>query len=158
LFTGEKITSAGARHITGQEAARAAWLLGRDNETVRSAYDIATQWMKNHPEFHHHGTFCCGKCSLAFWRHYWVGDFTNKEALISKGLLVMRDFRKGGGKWQRYPFFYAIYTLMDLPLEQARDELRYAQPSMEKYLNRAQHGSTAARRFAILEKALDAIH
>src|SRR4030065_1379576 len=51
LFTGERLVSASARHIMGQEAARAAWLLGKENPVVQEAYQRATRWMHPTPEF-----------------------------------------------------------------------------------------------------------
>src|SRR4030066_2351946 len=38
LFTGERLVCASARHIMGQEAARAAWLLGKADSNGREAY------------------------------------------------------------------------------------------------------------------------
>ena len=111
VFTGERLVCASARHIMGQEAARAAWLLGRTDPLVKKAYHQATSWMHETQDFQESGTFCCGRCTLAFWRHAWVGDFDNKEAYIVKGLQWLNEMRSGDGKWRRFPFFYAIYTL-----------------------------------------------
>jgi hypothetical protein len=44
-FTGERLASASARHITGQEAARLTWLLGNSEPAIRGAYEEATTWM-----------------------------------------------------------------------------------------------------------------
>jgi hypothetical protein len=157
VFTGEILTSASARHIMGQESARAAWLLAKDDPIVRSAYDQATNWMSETPDFQHTGTYCCGKCSLAFWRHFKVGNFNHQEAMLSKGLSVMKTYRSGDGKWHRFPFFYAIYTLHELELEEARAELIYARPVMERYLHRTPKDIYSRRKFTILEKALKQI-
>ena len=37
VYTGEKLAYASARHILGQEASRAAWLIGRQDPGVRDA-------------------------------------------------------------------------------------------------------------------------
>jgi hypothetical protein len=157
VFTGEILTFASARHIMGQESARAAWLLGNTDPVVRTAYDQATKWMSETPDFQQTGTFCCGKCSLAFWRHFKVGNFKNQDAMLSKGLSVMKTYRSGDGKWDRFPFFYAVYTLHELELEEARAELIYARPVMEKYLHRTPKDNYARRKFTIIEKALKQI-
>jgi hypothetical protein len=154
LFTGEKLLCASARHVMGQEAARAAWLLGSRDSTVRAAYDRATSWMQANPGFLESGMYCCGRCSLAFWRHFWIGNFENKEASMIKGLQSMKDYRIGDGKWHRFPFFYAVYTLLDLDLEPAREELKYAQPVIERYLKSSRSGAYSKRKVAILQKAL----
>jgi hypothetical protein len=157
VFTGERLVSASARHIMGQEAARAAWLLGKQDSIVREAYDQATGWMHDAPDFQRTGTFCCGRCTLAFWRHFWVGNFNNKERQISKGLEWMKNLRLGDGKWRRFPFFYTIYTLSELELESAKAELRYARPVMEKYVKRARKDVYSQRKVLIIEKVLEQI-
>ena len=158
LFTGEKLVCASARHVMGQEAARAAWLLGSRDPIVKVAYDRATSWMHEDPGFIHSGTYCCGRCTLAFWRHFWVGNFENKGAYIIKGLQSMKDYRLGDGKWHRFPFFYAVYTLVDLDLEPAYAELKYARPVIEKNLENTRAGKYSKRKVAILQKALDSIN
>ncbi len=155
VFTGERLLSASARHIMGQEAARAAWLLGRTDPAVRRAYEQATDWMHAVPDFEQRGTYCCGRCSLAFWRHSWVGDFDNKEAHLSKGLQQMKDLRIGDGKWRNFPFFYAVYTLSELDLEPASAELKYARPAMESYLKRPRADVYSKRRVVIITKILE---
>ena len=158
LFTGEKLVCASARHIMGQEASRAVWLLGRQDALVRKAYEQATRWMHEEAYFHETGLYCCGRCSLSFWRHFSVGDFKNKEALLSKGIKKMQAYRLGDGKWRRYPFFYAIYTLADLDLDPARSELMYARPVIERYLKKSHTDPIGQRKAMILEKALAKIN
>ena len=155
VFTGEKLLCASARHIMGQEGARATWLLGQDDPNVRRAYDQATRWMHTTPEFEEHGTYCCGRCSLAFWRHIWVGDFEHKEAHLVKGLQQMKDLRLGDGKWRNFPFFYAIYTLAELELDPAHEELKYARPVMERYIKHARADIYAKRKVTIITNILE---
>jgi hypothetical protein len=154
VFTGETLVCASARHIMGEEAARAVWLLGRQDPEVRAAYERATAWMRAASADTQNGTFCCGRCTLAFWRHYWAGDFRDKEALISRGLQALQAERLGDGKWRRFPFYYAIYALQELDLEAARSEIKYAQPAMERALRTKREGSFSHRRRLILENAL----
>ncbi len=155
VFTGEKLVCASARHIMGQEAARATWLLGRSDPAVYNAYLHATGWMRENQEFQHNGTFCCGRCTLAFWRHAWAGDFDHKEAHFVRGLQTMKEMRLGDGKWRNFPFFYAIYTLSEVELELAHTELRYARPVMERYIKRAQTDVYSKRKVAILTWVLE---
>jgi hypothetical protein len=157
VFTGEKLVSASARHILGLEAARALKLLGSQDMDIREVYERATTWMQDEPGFQQFGRYCCCKCTLAYWRHYWVSDFPNKENLINLGLCEMHARRTGEGKWQTYPFYYAIYTLISLNLQAARDELIYARPLIERYLKRTGSGSYAKRRSAICSQALEII-
>ena len=156
-FTGERLASASARHILGQEAARAVWLLGSSDATLRAAYERATVWMQSNEGFQQTGFFCCGRCTLAFWRNYWVGDFPNKAVQVEKGLQTMKSLRIGDGKWQRMPFYYAIYTLLGLDLEPAVAELAYARLRMETALKSMRTGDYSQRRMTILTQALDKI-
>jgi hypothetical protein len=158
LFTGEKLISASARHIMGQEASRAVWLLANQDPIVRDAYDRATGWMREEPDFQQSGTYCCGRCTLAFWRHFMVGNFEHKEGYILKGLQRMKGYRLGDGKWHYFPFFYAVYTLVDLDLEPALAELKYARPVMEQYLKNTRVGAFSKRRITIINKALENIN
>jgi len=153
-FTGEKLVSASARHITGQEAARLTWLLGNKDPGIRGAYDAATNWMHDNEEFLTTGTFCCSRCTLAFWRHYSVGDFEHKESHLKRGLQMIKDRRSGDGKWHRFPFYYTIYTLLDIDLEPALAELRYARTLMEKYAHKTRDDVYSNRRKSIMIKAL----
>jgi hypothetical protein len=157
LFTGERLFSASARHIMGQEAARIVWLFGRQDPVILDAYHRATGWMRDNLEFSQTGTFCCGRCTMAFWRHVWVGDFENKAAFVTRGLQALHDIRLGDGHWRTVPFFYAIYTLLDLDMEPARQELRYARPAMESYLRRAHPGDYSKRKTALLVRALERV-
>jgi hypothetical protein len=70
LFTGERLVAASARHIKGQEAARAACLLGHADSSVWLVYRQATKWMHENSDFLQNGTLYRGRCSSAFWRHF----------------------------------------------------------------------------------------
>jgi hypothetical protein len=154
VFSGERLACASARHIMGEEAARAVWLLGRQDAQVMTAYRSATTWMQEAADSYRNGTYCCGRCTLAFWRHIWVVDFPNKEELISTGLQVLKVERQDDGRWRRFPFYYTIFTLLDLDLEPAQQELAYARPVMERGMQRIRTSALAQRRKFILEKAL----
>jgi hypothetical protein len=158
LFTGEKLVCASARHIMGQEAARAAWLLGKEDAVVQNAYHRATSWMHEEPGFQESGTYCCGRCTLAYWRHSWVGDFEDKEAHIVKGLQVMKGCRKPDGEWRSFPFFYAVFALLELDLEPAHAELKHALPVMERYIKNNRVGIYSQRRITVIQKALEKLN
>jgi hypothetical protein len=154
LFTGERLVSASARHIMGQEAARALWLLGSQENALREVYKQVTQWMQDDATFRQSGRYCCGRCTLAYWRHYWVGDFPDKERFINLGLHEMQSRRTGDGRWQTYPFYYSIYTLVSLGLTAAREELSYARPAIKRYLRHPGSDLFAKRRIRIFSQAL----
>jgi hypothetical protein len=78
-FTGERITSASARHILGEETCRALRLLRVDDAIVVSAIDNADHGMmrrleryREDPRHANPGLFCCGKCSVGLWRNLYA--------------------------------------------------------------------------------------
>ncbi len=157
-FPGEKLTSASARHVLGQEAARAVWLLGSQDPIIKATYNQAVAWMRDHEGFQQTGTFCCGRCTPAFWRHYWAGNFKNKEASLVRGLDTLKLSRDGKGRWGRYSFPYTIYALLDIDLEPALQELKYALPAMERSIKALRSGTFSNRRKMILEKAIEKVN
>lgn len=158
LFTGEDLRSnVSAMHYLGQEAARLICLFAADDTQVNSAYERAVEWMRNHPTFAQSGTHCCGRCTSAYWRHFWVGSFENKEAALVNGLKALSNQRDGKGKWRRFPYYYTLLVLSDIDLEPACQELRYTLPVLERYLKGEKPGLYYKRRKAIVEKALAVI-
>ena len=154
-FVGDKLTSASARHVLGQEAAVVVWLLGKNDPEIRSTYNRAVAWMRDHEGFKETGTFCCGRCTPAFWRHYWVGDFENKEESLMRGLKALNNARDGKGRWGRYSFHYTLYALLTIDLEPAYRELKYARPAMERSLKVLRSDNFSNRRRTIMEKAME---
>lgn len=158
LFTGEPVnSSAGARLYLGQEAARLICLFASQDVEVRDAYERASAWMRTHEAFTRTGTHCCGRCTVAGWRHFWVSDFADKEAVLVNGLAALRDDRDAKGKWKRFPFYYTLLALSEIDLEPARQELHYSLPVMERYLKGEKPGLYYRRRKAIVEKALSQV-
>jgi hypothetical protein len=155
LFTGEELNSvASAIHYLGQEAARIVCLFGKDTPVVLETYERAIQWMRSFETFTSHGTHCCGRCTIAYWRHFWVGDFDHKEEALRNGLKVLKNERDGKGKWKSFPYYYTLLALSDIDLAPARAELYYTLPVMERYLKADKPGLYYKRRKAIIEHAL----
>ena len=86
-----------------------------------------------------------------------MGDFKDKETHIAMGLKMMNDSRTREGEWHRFPFYYGVYALLELELETAYSELKYARPAIEKHLKHIREGTYSKRRIAIFEKALQKI-
>jgi hypothetical protein len=166
LFTGERTASAAARHIAGQECCRVLRLLGGppgipDEKlalppAARSALAAATaslllrvgpatprgpkpadgglhwdwQWRG--------GTFCCGRCSVALWRHLTAGGFDSQEARLARGLKCLRAFRsredrrRGWGEWHKFPLWYTLSALVEMPHKAAVDEMRFVARRIER--------------------------
>ena len=163
LFTGERIQSASARHILGQECCRALLKMPHKTPRARAALArasrglaasvVATADREGHP-----GRFCCAKCSVALWRHLAAGGFDAQERRLEDGIAFLSRCRDGSGRWQRFPFFYTVLALSEIDTEPARNELRYVAPVLEaKLLRKPASAATSQRRRAVMRRALESL-
>ncbi|HEY7089428.1 MAG TPA: hypothetical protein VH518_15125 [Tepidisphaeraceae bacterium] len=165
LFTGERVTNAAARHITGEEGCRALLLLG-DRKTAaalkaasaalleclrRSEEECRQMRMGGNP-----GCFCCGPCTASVWRHITAGGLDRHEERLTRGLARLRQLRRGEGKWQYFPFWYTVSALVEMDIPAAAGELKYVEPSLTRAASRKSNGSddAASRRSEIARRAL----
>lgn len=143
LFTGDKLTSkASIAHILGEESLRVLFILKPDDKKVVSSLMKASSGIKelikrnylkgNYPE----GFFCCGKCTVAYWRNLSSEGLKKNKKTLEAGIRYLKSFRDGKGKWGRFPYFYTLLALIDIDLPSAKEELIYASDLCRKYLNR----------------------
>jgi hypothetical protein len=158
LFTGEKLkTRASTAHILGEEACRALVLLDVRESAVKDALRLATEGMKSRlgPADCAPGMYCCGTCSVAYWRHLMVGGLANQEKALVAGMKDLKRHRDGKGRWRRFPFYYTLLALAELDLKGAVDEMRYAVPSCERALKaRGMTNRYGVRKVELLERVL----
>jgi hypothetical protein len=80
---------------------------------------------------------------------------TRKRARLSGGVNYLRERRDGKGRWRRFPFYYTLLALVEIPGTHAAEEIRYASPVLERMLRRSGRGDRfQRRRRAIAERAL----
>jgi hypothetical protein len=161
LFTGETIRSdASARHILGEESLRILKVLGDRSPSVQQAIERAQEnfgqkLMINKERGDGMGMYCCGNCTVAYWRAlttHWIAD---AEARLEMGMQDLKYARQAG-KWRRFPFYYTVLCLTELERDIAREEIRYIQPACERSLkflraNDAHHHQKSAILTKILE-------
>jgi len=153
LFTGERIASASARHILGEEASRAMrQLCVRDSEVTR-ALEAADDGLRRcleraaeDPRRGNPGLFCCGKCSVGLWRNLLAGGLDRHEERLRHGALHLRSMRDRAHQWRRFPFWYTVLALGEMDSVEARAELTYAAPALEQAASRSVPSSVYARR------------
>ncbi|MBD3287124.1 hypothetical protein GF338_12395 [candidate division WOR-3 bacterium] len=139
LFTGEGINSkAATAHILGEEACRALHILGVKSNKAAKALDEATAGIQKRLDDYAYqkGTYCCGTCTPAMWRHAVVGNIRNPEKLLTQGLKTLKQRRLENGRWRAFPLYYTLLALLDIELPQASDEMRHAAPVLERMLLR----------------------
>jgi hypothetical protein len=166
VFTGERITSASARHILGEESSRALRLLSVADPLVHAALERANTGLMNclaraarDPRNTNPGKYCCGKCSVGLWRNLLSGGLDRREERLRKGVGgLLRQHRTDGAKWRVFPFWYTVLALVDIDFPEARRELEHVAPALERTATRAPpstpHGK---RRHALAQRALGRI-
>src|SRR5262245_36340788 len=121
LFTGERITSASARHILGEEASRALRQLGVRDPNVTRALDAPNSGLMRcleraagDPRNGNPGLYCCGKCSVGLWRNLLAGSLDRREERLRRGASQLRSMRSGEHQWRRFPFWYTVLALREM--------------------------------------------
>lgn len=166
LFTGEPTQSAAARHIAGEEACRALRLLKPTDRAARAALDTATEnlmgclarseAMTEHRMGGNPGLFCCGRCTVAVWRHLLAGGFDRREERLAAGIKRLRQHRTKGGKWNTFPFWYTISALVEADVSEAVTELKHAAPLLQRAAasRPSDHSPYAHRRHEIAVRSM----
>ncbi|MBK7142520.1 MAG: hypothetical protein IPH75_10610 [bacterium] len=150
LFTGEALgPSASLRHVSGEEACRALILLQSRSKEVQKALEDATVGMRGALErarLEKRKKFCCGTCDPALWRHITAGGLKGEEEWLENGMKMLKGFRDGKGRWQRFPYFWTMLALSEMDFPAARQEMRYAASVGERYLARKKPSDPMTRR------------
>jgi hypothetical protein len=153
LFTGERIASASARHILGEEASRALRQLRVRDPNVTRALDAADDGLRRclaraaeDPRNTNPGLYCCGKCSVGLWRNLLAGGLDRQEERLRRGTLYLRSMRDGEHQWRKFPFWYTVLALSEMDSAEAKTELKYAASALERTASRAVPSAHYARR------------
>jgi hypothetical protein len=163
LFTGERIASASARHILGEESSRALRLLRVRGRDVTRALEAADEGLMRclaraaeGPRKTNPGLFCCGKCSVGVWRNLLAGGLNRRAERLRRGVLHLRSVRDESHGWRKFPFWYTVLALSEMDGGEAKTELRYAAPALERTASRAVPAAVyARRRHALAVRALN---
>jgi hypothetical protein len=153
LFTGERIASASARHILGEEASRALRQLRVRDPIVNRALAAADEGVlrclaraAQDPRHTNPGLFCCGKCSVGLWRNLLGGGLDRRDERLQRGAAHLCSMRDGEHQWRKFPFWYTVLALSEMDNAEAKPELRYAAPALERAASRAVPSAPYARR------------
>jgi hypothetical protein len=67
----------------------------------------------------------------------------------------LREHRDGKGRWRRFPFYYTLLALLEIPGSRATGEMGYAGPGLERMLKRSRRNDRFdLRRRAVAERVL----
>jgi hypothetical protein len=92
------------------------------------------------------GLFCCGKCSVGLWRNLLAGGLDRREERLRHGASHLRSMRDGEQQWRRFPFWYTVLALREMDSAEARTELKYAAPALERAASRGVPSAVYGRR------------
>jgi hypothetical protein len=166
VFTGERITSASARHILGEESCRALLLLASRDPKADDALAQATAWMINRvtqggldsPSRNNAGNYCCGKCTVGLWRNVLAGGLDRQSERLLLGLATLCARRDGEGGWKAFPFWYTVLALTEMDHQGARTELAYAADRIRAEASRSRGTSPySLRRKAVARRAIETL-
>src|SRR5262245_10775013 len=165
LFTGERVTSASARHILGEESCRALRLLESREPAAAAALTRATTWIAGRVDGaagesprNSAGSYCCGKCTVGLWRNILAGGFDRREHRLKIGVARLSRLRAGDGEWRTFPYWYTVLALTEIDSDEARRELRYAAKRLEAEAGRHPGSSHfARRRHEVARRALEQV-
>ena len=62
------------------------------------------------------------------------------------GALHLRSVRDGEHGWRRFPFWYTVLALSEMDTSEAKAELKYAAPALERTATRPVASAVYARR------------
>jgi hypothetical protein len=163
LFTGEPVRSrVGVAHILGEESCRILVLLQVNDQPVQEALNRALQGFarrltESEQHGYHLGTYCCGTCSVAYWRNLALHLWPQSEDRLRQGLVELSRLRKGDGRWRRFPFHYTCLALTEIGPDLARAEMQYAAAYWRKNLKKlaAAEGGINRRRAAVGRRLLE---
>lgn len=157
LLMGETLNSgASTAHILGEESMQILKKIPSTNPEVKKALeraqDITESFVREHEALQGHraGMFCCGKCSVAYWRSLSSGCLPNSEERLAMGLKTLKTLRDGTGKWRRFPFYYTLLALSDIDHPGVQEEFRYSIRPIERMLKK----TTASNKYYLRRKRL----
>jgi hypothetical protein len=92
---------------------------------------------------------------VSVWRHLSVGGLSRSRERLAGGLQYLREHRNGKGRWRRFPFYYTLLALTEIPGRRANSEIKYAAAGLERLLKRRTSGGRFdLRRRTIAERIL----
>ena len=87
-----------------------------------------------------------------------AGGLSRREARLSGGLKYLKEHRDDRGRWRRFPFYYTLLALIEVPGRAADSEMRYAARGLERMLKRRARGDRFdARRRVVAERVLSRV-
>jgi hypothetical protein len=160
LFTGEKVSTKVARaHIMAEEATRMLNTIrnttGLDSDARKTSEERLARRIFDRPDSTTtmDGIYCCGKCSVSFWRCLLAGGYAGNSSVIVRGVASLAAARDGSGGWNRFPFYYTLLFLAEADRELSKHEIEYCAARLHRArrLLRGKRDWASARRSRLID-------
>jgi len=148
--TGENtsVGRGGVSHILGEEAVRATalWSGSGAAEMRPVLLRIRNRFREEPPEpLSALGHFCCFRCSVARWRALAVGRPDGWEDVLAHGLRLLGENATDDDGYRRFPFYYTLLALADIPLDEVETERKRLRPAAERRIGRIPGDDVSSR-------------
>jgi hypothetical protein len=161
VFTGEPVSTRAARsHILAEEGLRVLTIIESKTGIGGEARAVAEKLLgdrifgREDSTAAVDGMYCCGKCSVAFWRCMAAGAYSEHGSTLTRGIATLSAHRDGGGGWKRFPFYYTLLFLAETDPELARGEIEYSSDRRHRAqrLLQKKTDSVSVRRLRLLQR------
>lgn len=61
---------------------------------------------------------------------------SRSEERLEGGMKYLKSYRDGKGRWRRFPFYFTLSALVEIPDTLTRQEIQYVAPGLERLLKR----------------------
>ncbi|MFW9975263.1 MAG: hypothetical protein ACFFDQ_08370 [Candidatus Thorarchaeota archaeon] len=151
LFTGERLqTRLAIKNMLTINSARAILISKVPSSDAQKTIELTNSWLENQC----FSGFCsAGECrhsTLMYMRYLALqGNHGKLEFMIPE----LSRHRDGKGSWKGFPYYYTLLTLLEIPIESAKEELLYAYPTIEDKIRHSRSSEPfSSRREEILER------
>ncbi len=158
LISGEKPrTKLLAKNAVELETLRLLALLGDGKAEVQEVFQAAEKRLDKTCFSRVCLTGDCVGASIAYLRYITARDPNNGSERIRHGLDLLKENRTGDGKWGKFPYFFTLLWLEELPAIFAHEELAYTREAARRYFQNPGKRIGAYREFQdlLLEKAIN---
>ena len=77
---------------------------------------------------------------MSVWRQLSAGGLSKSWERLTGGMKYLKKNRKEQGHWRRFPFYYTLLAILEIPGSKAINEISYSSPVLERMLKRKGHG------------------
>jgi hypothetical protein len=135
VYTGEKLqTYLAGKKILTISATRALVISKSASKYVQPSIDLAMNWLEDQCVSNFCATGECRHSTIAFMR---LLNVLGKTERLDHMISNLSKYRNGKGGWKGFPYFFTLFTLVEIDSPLATDELQYAYDQIETHFRRS---------------------